>query len=200
MARALIDTRTIRPLGRDDGVFFLGRPAWLTDDLFAKLRNESRSQRAGAEKIRAQHFAEMGPVGHALCASPELQSFVDSYAAPAKPSGKANYRYYDMPESQVPPHVDTDEFYLNVIIMLSHTFGSERRSGLLLFPHGPDPVTIVLEPGEVILFNAKEVIHARTPISDNNEEWAENMGIGFTPTGTVDSPGYWHPSEGWTPA
>jgi len=83
--------------------------------------------------------------------------------------------------------------------MLQHEWVTERRSGLLLFPQGPQPVPILLEPGEVILFHAQGVIHARTPISDSGDEWVENMGIGFTPAGPVDAP-YWHPTEGWTAA
>jgi hypothetical protein len=198
-AQTLIDARTTRTVGRAEGVYFLGRPDWLTTDLLAALQQESRDQRAGAQKIRAQHFGEMGPVGRELCTSTTLHDFVESYAGPAVASGKANYRYYDIPESHVAPHVDSADFAYNVIIMLQHDWRSERRSGLLLFPHGPRPIPVLLAPGEVILFHAEGVIHARTPISDNGDERVENMGIGFTPVGPVDSP-YWHPDEGWTPA
>lgn len=198
-ARTLIDARTAGAVGPADGVYFLGRPDWLTADLFAALQQESCDQRAGAEKIRAQHFAEMGPVGRELCESSTLLHFVESHAGPAVRSGKANYRYYDIPESHVAPHLDSADFAYNVIIMLRHEWRSERRSGLLLFPHGPQPAPILLVPGEVILFYAEGVIHARTPISDNGDERVENMGIGFTPVGPVDSP-FWHPDEGWTAA
>jgi hypothetical protein len=85
--------------------------------------------------------------------------------------------------------------------MLYHHYVGERHSGLLLFPYGPQkPVTIVLEPGEVIIFNAKDVIHARTEISEKNDETAANLGIGFTPTVELDDISYWHPTTGWTPA
>lgn len=198
-AKKLIDARTTSTVGRADGVYFLGRPDWLTTDLLAALQQESREQRADAQQIRAQHFAEMGPVGRQLCTSRTLHAFVESHAGPAVASGKANYRYYDIPESHVAPHVDSANFAYNVIITLRHEWRSERRSGLLLFPRGPRPVPILLAPGEVILFHAEGVVHARTPISDNGDENVENMGIGFTPTEPVDSP-YWHPDEGWTPA
>ncbi|GIG68354.1 hypothetical protein [Phytomonospora endophytica] len=204
MARAahtLTDTRATRSLGRDDGVFHLGRPGWLTGELFDGLLRESREQRAGAEKIREQHFAELGPVGCSLRESDELRNYVETNAGvSATASGKGNYRYYDIPHSHVVPHIDTDQFALNVIVMLEHDWVSERRSGLLLFPHGKDPVTVLLEVGEVILFYARRVIHARTPISDNNDERAVNLGIGFTPAGPVDAPEFWHPAEGWSPA
>jgi hypothetical protein len=198
-ARTLTDARSAGPVGRTEGVYFLGRPDWLTDDLFAALQHESTDQRGGAEQIRAQHFAEMGPVGREFATSQYLLDFVTSHAGPAVASGKANYRYYDIPESHVAPHVDSADFSYNVIVMLRHEWDTERRSGLLLFPHGPQPLPILLVPGEVILFYAEGVIHARTPISDNGDERVENMGIGFTPIGPVESP-YWHPDEGWTAA
>jgi hypothetical protein len=194
--QALIDTRVTRPIGRQHGVFYLGRPDWLTDQLFADLRREAAVQRAGATQNRAQHFAELGPVGKTLRDSDELKAFVVENAMPAAASGGGNYRYYDVPQSHIPPHLDTKNFTLNVTIMLHHQYVTERRSGLLLFPHGPEPVTIVHEPGEVLLFHAKEVVHARTPISDNNDESAVNLGIGFLPLAEIESPGYWRPTRG----
>ncbi|MGW5190065.1 hypothetical protein ACWEOO_12470 [Kribbella sp. NPDC004138] len=196
-----VDTRKHRPIGADDGVYFLGRPDWLTDDLLSHLRQEAQQQRAGAEKIREQHFAELGTVGTSLCESSELLDFVVTHSQPVTRSGKANYRYYDIPHSHVTPHLDTDQFGLNVIIMLEHDYADERRSALLLFAHGPQgPVTLQLEPGEVILFDAAHVVHARTPISDDGHETAVNMGIGFTPEDQLPNPGFWHPTHGWSPA
>ncbi|MGH3426597.1 MAG: hypothetical protein ACRDRI_14740 [Pseudonocardiaceae bacterium] len=176
-------------------MFYLGRPAWLTEELFADLQREAAEQREGAAQNRTQHFADLGPAGKALRDSEELTSFVNENSMPATASGHGNYRYYDVPKSHIPPHLDTGDFTINVTIMLRHEYFSERRSGLLLFPHGPEPVAIVHEPGEVIIFHAKEVVHARTPISDNNDEMAVNLGIGFIPVGEVEKPGYWRPSK-----
>jgi len=196
--RAFIDSRRSHNVGPRDGVYYIGRPSWLTAELFAALQQESEDQRVSAEKIRFQHFGDLGPVARSLISSAELTSFVVEHSVPAYPSGVANYRYYDIPESQVRPHVDDENFGLNLLIMLKHSFVSERRSGLLLFPRGPqEPVSIMMNPGEVILFNAKDVIHARTPISDNGDEWAVNIGIGFTPVESIADHGFWHPTEGW---
>lgn len=195
------DTRLTRAVDVNDGVYFVGRPEWLTAGLFAALQDEAAQMRPTAEKIRDQHFAEVGPTGTRLCESAELTDFVGQAASPARRSGFRNYRYYDVQNSHVAPHVDTDHFWLNVIIMLQHTFDAERRSALLLFPHGPaDPVTLQLEPGEVILFDAKRVVHARTPISESGHESAVNMGIGFTPARPLTEPEFWFPAEGQTTA
>ncbi len=196
--RAFVDSRRSYNVGLQDGVYFVGRPDWLTPELFSALQQESEDQRASAEKIRFQHFGDPGPVARALINSAELTSFVVEHSEPAYASGAANYRYYDIPESQVRPHVDGESFALNLLIMLKHSFVTERRSGLLLFPRGPqEPVSIMMDPGEAILFNARDVIHARTPISDNGDEWAVNVGIGFTPVERREDHGFWYPAEGW---
>jgi hypothetical protein len=196
--RSFADCRESRDVGPADGIYFVGHPAWLTEEKLTSLQQEAARQRVSAEHIRAQYFGDIGPVAEELMASAGLREFVTANSAPARPSGFANYRYYDIPESQVRPHVDNDNFALNVIIMLAHVYGAERRSGLLLFPRGPDdPVAIGLEPGEVILFNARDVIHARTPISDDGRERAVNLGIGFTPQSPLVGYRYWHPETGW---
>lgn len=196
--RGFADCRKSRDVGPADGIYFVGRPAWLTTEILASLQREAARQRVSAEHIRAQYFGDIGPVAADLIASAGLREFVTENSVPARPSGFANYRYYDIPESQVRPHVDTDDFALNLIIMLAHVYGAQRRSGLLLFPRGPDdPVAIGLEPGEVILFNARDVIHARTPISEDGCERAVNLGIGFNPDRPLPGYRYWHPETGW---
>jgi len=196
--RSFADCRMSRSVGPADGIYFVGLPAWLTEKTLTSLQQEGVRQRATAEHIRAQYFGDIGPVAKALIGSPGLQEFVTKNSVPARASGFANYRYYDIRESQVRPHVDNDNFALNLIVMLAHVYGLVRRSGLLLFPRGPDdPVAIGLEPGEVILFNAKDVIHARTPISEDGCERAVNLGIGFTPESPLTCYQYWHPETGW---
>jgi hypothetical protein len=199
--RSLTDSRGSTTVGPGDGVYFIGQPSWLDAALLGALQQEAAEQRQTAEKIRAQYFADLGAVGAELAGSAVLRDFVVEHTGPTSASGFANYRYYDIPQSQVPPHVDTDNFGLNLIIMLGHSYAAERRSALLLFPHGPKPLTFLLEPGEVILFNAKEVIHARTPISEDGNENATNMGIGYAPAqGLTDGVSFWHPTEGWSQA
>jgi hypothetical protein len=198
--RTVIDSRTTGPVGPADGVFYVGRPDWLTDGLLAGLQAEARSQRAAAEKIRTQHFGDLGPVAEALSRSVEVAAFLARFAPPVRFSGRGNYRYYDIPHSHVEPHVDTDDFAANLIVMLSHEYGRERRSALMLYPHGPDPIVLQLEPGEVVLFHASEVIHARSPISADNEESAVNLGLGFTPTGEPRTYDYWRPPGYQPPA
>lgn len=200
-ARVLTDSRKSSDIGTADGVYYLGRPGWLTAKMLADLQQEAEDQRPHAEKLHAQYYGAMGPAGRALMSSAELESFVTEKAVTAHASGFANYQYYDSGPSHIKPHVDVDDFALNVLIMLKHCYTSAPRSALLLFPHGPQPVTLLLQPGEVILFNAKGVIHARTPISGHDDEQIINMGIGFIPERSIENQGFWHPEEeAWTAA
>jgi len=199
LRRRVSDTRNVRTVGIDDGVFHLGRPPWLDDDLFGGLRREAAAQRGGARHIRYQHFGELGPLAARLAISEVLHDFVTLCAGQVRYSGEGNYRYYDVADSRVPPHVDTAAFSANVLIMLEHEVRSELRSALLLFPTGPaDPVTIDLRPGEVIVFNARDVIHARTPLSETGDERATNLGLGFERLGAQGGAHFWHPTGGWT--
>ncbi len=198
--RVLTDSRKSSDLGPADGVYYLGCPAWLTADMLADLQQEAGRQRQHAKKVHLQHYGDMGPVGRALMGSAELESFVTENAVAAHASGCANYQYYDIGPSHIKPHVDVDTFALNLLIMLKHRYTSANRSALLLFPHGPQPATVPLEPGEAILFNAKGVIHARTPISGQGDEEVVNISFGFIPERDIENQGFWHPAEGWASA
>src|SRR5438105_11434076 len=97
-ARAFVDCRSSRSVGPQDGVYYVGRPPWLTPEMLTALQREATEKRASAEHIRAQYFGDLGPVARALVASAELASFVSANSEPAVASGLANYRYYDIPE------------------------------------------------------------------------------------------------------
>lgn len=97
--RSFADCRKSRDVGPADGIYFVGRPAWLTEEKLASLQQEAACQRVSAEHIRAQYFDDIGPVADELIASAGLREFVMANSAPARPSGFANYRYYDIPES-----------------------------------------------------------------------------------------------------
>jgi hypothetical protein len=99
------------------------------------------------------------------------------------PSGNANYLYYDRPGAKIDPHTDSPDFPLQVLLMLDQSgYTSTRRSALVIFPDGPkSAVSITLDPGQLILFRASEVVHGRT--STGTEERATLIGAGFLPVG-----------------
>ena len=61
----------------------------------------------------------------------------------------------------IDPHVDKNEFALNVLTMLEHR-PDERHSELILYPPDQEPVHIQLAHGESLVFFADSVTHQRT--------------------------------------
>jgi hypothetical protein len=181
-------------LGVDDGVFYLGRPGFLSDDRLGRLRDEAEAARPGARRFRKEFYAGVGPSGRAFSMSSELRELVAERAADAVPTESASYLYYDEPGSELAPHVDTETFTLNVLMNLVHEHDRERTSAFLLFPDGPAPHRVFLKPGTLILFHAGAVVHARSATSAAGERvW--NIGIGFAPVRPLDGTRFWRPSR-----
>lgn len=177
----------------DDGIFYVGRPSWLTDQWLRALQDEADAERTGATRGQGDFFAEAGQVGLKLATSPELSELVAAKAVAAVPSGSAAYLYYDHVGAELPPHLDSSQFVLNVLLNLRHKYSSKRHSVFLLFPHGPSPIRVSLNPGMLILFHAGAVIHARSRVSDNGDEHVCNIGIGFAPLRPLERTAYWRP-------
>lgn len=176
-----------------NGIFHVGRPSWLTDKWLQAVQDEADANRADATWEQGNSSAEAGQAGLNLATSAELSELVATKAMAAAPSGAAAYLYYDRPGAQMRPHVDNSKFVLNVLMNLRHQYSTERRSAFLLFPHGPAPIRVSLDPGMLILFHAGAVVHARSRVSANGDERICNIGIGFAPLEPLDDPGYWRP-------
>lgn len=144
-----------------------GRPDWLDDALLRSLAAEAAGLRPGAERVDRQFHCPVGPAGRSFARSTEMQQLLDPLAPGVRPTGNANYLYYDRPAAGIPRHKDSSDFPLQVLAMVDHAgWTSTDRSALLLYPDGPDdaPLRVVLEPGELVFFRASEIFHARTPL------------------------------------
>ncbi|PPK65584.1 hypothetical protein V5P93_005056 [Actinokineospora auranticolor] len=164
----------------ETGYFYYGRPQWLTDDLLAALCAEAAAERAKAVLLRRQFHTPTGPIASALADSPELHALIESDACPVTPARRANYLYYEAEGQGIDPHTDDHDFQINVLMTLEHRHTRWQRSTLVLFPHGPDdPLRIHQRPGELVLFWAAAVVHARTNVTQ--DERVTNLGIGYRP-------------------
>jgi hypothetical protein len=182
------------PVPVDKGLFYHGRPKWLSHDLIAGLVEESDRMRGDAVQIKRQHHVAAGAQARRFANSAELKTLVDECAGvQAGKAGPANYLYYEQPGDGIDPHVDHDQFALNVILMLRHVAEERRRSALVLFPEGPDTARrFYLEPGELVVFHSGGVLHARSNLGPR--EGVQNLGIGFTvPEGFQANVNYWRP-------
>lgn len=152
----------------ETGVLFCGRAPFLSDRDIAVLDHESREYRRRAERFHDHYVASGAPIARELALSQSINDFLSSRAGPVLPTYKANYLYYDEPGLGIDPHVDKDEFSLNVLTMLEH-LPDRRHSELILYPPEQDSVHVHLEPGESLVFFADSVTHQRTRTVDGEK-------------------------------
>lgn len=140
---------------------FCGHGSFFSDNDIAALDHESRAYRARAGRFHRHYVASGAPIARELALSQSINDFLSSRVGPILPTYKANYLYYDEPGLGIDPHVDKDEFSLNVLTMLEHQ-PQRRQSELILYPPEQDAVRIHLQPGESLVFFADSVTHQRT--------------------------------------
>jgi hypothetical protein len=162
-----------------NGLAFRGRPDFLTDKLLASLQDEAKKLRPSARRFE-EHFLGCGaPIANQFAISPQLHKFVTKHAGKVEATGIASFLFYDEEGQGIDPHIDSDIFSLNVLIMLEHNSISAKRSRLVVFPPHSDPERLDLQPGEMIVMYAGSIAHGRERIS-----YGENVTIltfGFTP-------------------
>jgi hypothetical protein len=166
----------------DTGVVFCGRGPFLTEQDIAALDRESVASRPRAERFHDHYVASGAPIAREIALSQSISDFLSSRVGPVLPTYKANYLYYDEPGLGIDPHVDKDEFSLNVLTMLEHQ-PDRRHSELILYPAGQDAVHIHLQPGESLVFFADSVTHQRTRTVDG--EAIRLVSFGYRTIGSV---------------
>ena len=146
----------------DTGVVFCGAGPFFSAHDLAALDQESLTHRQRAERFH-DHFVFSGaPLARELALSQSVNQFLTERVGPVLPTYKANYLYYDQPGLGIDPHVDKDEFSLNVLTMLQHDADGPRQSELILYPPEQDAIHLHLEPGQSLVFFADSVTHQRT--------------------------------------
>lgn len=164
-----------------NGIAYRGRPDFMTDKMLNALIEEARELRPSAI-CYDHHFLGTGaPLANRLAMSPELASFVRAHAGDVQPTGIASFLYYDEPGQGIEPHIDTDIFSLNVIIMLRHTPGEGTPSTLVVFPPHSKPEQVPLEAGEMVIMFAGSIAHGRQHMKKGESVWI--LTLGFHPLG-----------------
>ncbi len=160
------------------GYMYRGRPDWVTNDLLSRLQFESESLRDSAARFHEHLVVSGAPFARETATSRSMTNLIERYCGPIEPTAKANYIYYDQVGMGIEPHLDTEDFSLNVIMMLSHS-PTKNPSALVLFPPDLVPRRIDLVPGEMVAIYADSVIHAREYMTEG--EHVSIVAFGFTP-------------------
>lgn len=164
-----------------NGIAFRGRPDFMTDELLHSLQHEARSIRKDAVDNK-DHFLGCGaPIADEFSKSTKLTEFVRFHAGEVLPTGIASFIYYDKTGQGINPHIDTDIFSLNVLLMLEHTNPDDTGSCLVVFPSHSEPERINLKPGELVIMFAGSITHGREHIKEN--ERVTILTFGFHPLG-----------------
>ncbi len=166
----------------ETGVVFKGRGPFFTATDLEVLDRESREYRPRAERFADHYVASGAPIAREIALSQSINDFLSARVGPVLPTYKANYLYYDQPGLGIDPHVDKDEFGLNILTMLEHS-ADRPQSELILHPPEQAAVRIHLEPGESLIFFADSVTHQRTRTI--NGEAVRLVSFGYRTIGSV---------------
>jgi hypothetical protein len=165
------------------GAQYRGRPELVTDELLGSLIAEAQEVGATAVPFDEHYLGCGGPIADRLATSPELTALVRSVVPGAEPTGIASYLFYKDAGQGIIPHIDTDIFSLNVLLMLAHETPADPATTSALYMHYPDgsDERFQLTPGEVVIFLAGTQAHSRTPIAEG--ERVTILTFGFMPQG-----------------
>lgn len=181
---ALHQLRKHRRSLTDDGLLWIGRPHFLDDNWLHEIRVEMEARRPLAfEHQRGQYLGEADNAVTRLLESRELRDLIESFVGPLNSTRQASCLYYDREGACIHPHVDTDLFCVNANLIVEHTGDAQYRSQLILYPLGKQPHPVPLSAGELILFYADCIVHARTPLSAS--ERVRAISLGFQPENEV---------------
>jgi hypothetical protein len=163
-----------------NGIAYYGRPSWATPEVIEALQVEAQKRRH-APLDRTDHYLGCGgAVADALSVSPELVDFVGEHVNGVVATGIASYLYYDRAGTGIRPHVDTDVFSVNLMLMLRHDHGDGvEPSSTVVFPARREPERYRLQVGEVMIMHGSSVIHTRTVVDAS--EVVHLLTIGFNP-------------------
>ena len=165
------------------GAQYRGRPELMTDGLLETLIAEAEEVGATAVPFDEHYLGCGGTVADRLATSPALTALVRSVVPGAEPTGIASYLFYRDAGQGIIPHIDTDIFSLNVLMMLRHDVPADAPTSSALYMHYPDgsEERFGLTPGEVVIFLAGTQAHSRTPIAEG--ERVTILTFGFMPEG-----------------
>ena len=162
------------------GLAYIGDPRFVREEYLSDLITESRSQGTIAHRAGNHELAPGGDIATKLSTDQRLISLVsESIGLSVEPSLISSYLFYNKEGDYLYPHVDTEIFAINCIVMLEHTIPSEEPDGsaLIVYPPGKGKTRLHLQPGEIVIILASGTVHGREEIKKG--EHVVILTIGF---------------------
>jgi len=167
---ALYEMRANRPNLRTDGVLYIGRPSFLSDELLTAITDELEAKRVSAKHDRwGQFLGKPGPHVRSLLSSRMLGEFVESFVGQTCVDRRASCIYYDRAGAHIRPHVDTDHYGVNANLLVKHS-GANLKSKLIIYTVGGEPKEMLLKP--FFLEEFKETLDDDTVVTAEDDEEA----------------------------
>lgn len=142
-----------------NGIIFRGKAPFFSNEDLHALDKESNEYRSKAGRFHDHYVSSGAPVAREISLSDKIHHFLENNIGSVIPTFRANYLYYDAPGLGIDPHVDKDEFSLNILTMLEHE--GPKNSHLILHPPGQESIKLYLEKYETLVFLADRVTHQR---------------------------------------
>lgn len=160
-----------------DGKVWCGSPTFFTGDTLGELQADAAEARQRAVELKWRSLAHAGRTATQLAQSPPLLDLVQTHVGKCAPTGRAAYVYFDAPGQGLYPHVDTSKYALTALFVVRHDHRDAPQSTHLHYRADGGAERVDLKPGEMLLFFGGSVVHARTPVAQ--EEAVAVLTIGF---------------------
>lgn len=134
----------------------------LDEETLDALRSEAEACRAHTLTLGRAACAAAGPTAGRVIT--QLTSLFDAIGTADLRA--ASYLYYDRPGDGTVAHVDMPPFSWNALLMLANSHGAAGSALRLFAPRG-EVRRVALAPGELLLFGAGGLVHAREPLGAN---------------------------------
>jgi hypothetical protein len=167
------------------GLTEAGRIPFIEEEYFADIVREATDQEAIAHRTGPQELAPGGPVAEQLAVDPRLLKIASrAIGGELLATGISSYLYYKREGDHLYPHVDTEIFAVNVILMVEHVAPARGDgSALQIFAADGPPSRVVFAPGEAVVLQAGGTVHGREAVAGG--ERVTILTIGFQRIGSV---------------
>jgi hypothetical protein len=162
-------------------VHALGRPLFISDQLFRRLIDEARREHASSASVApGRAIATASETLAALAASRQLRECVaNAVGFAVTPTYRAVYEY-DAPGSHVHTHLDGRGYDIVFHLLLEHgsAAGGDRDSTLLA--HMADessPVRVRLRVGEALVLLGRGTLHSWRALGDDETRMLTAIGF-----------------------
>lgn len=150
------------------GLARIGRVAFIGEEYLHDIVREAAERERTAHRTGPHELSPGGPVAERLADDTRLLAVASvAISADLQATGISSYLYYNREGDHLYPHVDTEIFAVNVILMVEHDPPAAGGDGsaLQVFADSGAPERVVLKPGEAVVLQAGGTVHGRETIA-----------------------------------